>query len=126
MYDNGNSFDYTTCPVYRGEERRRFPRVRKELRVKYMYGDEYNIHSTVNVSQCGALIKSKSPIPVNSRVIIRIELPTSVESIVIISRVVRVEPGESRDFYYIALDFSIMNAGDNRKLAELITSIMKS
>jgi len=125
VVDNNKEFgkikigEYIKTPSYRGRERRRFPRFNKELKIKYEFKDEYNINPSINVSQGGILIKSKSPAPVNSYLMIRMELPTSHEDIIIISRVVRIERLE-KGIYVIALSFSGMDARDSKRLAQFL------
>ncbi len=114
---------YVKTPSYSGRERRRFPRFNKKLKIKYEFRNEYNINSSINVSQGGILIKSKSPLPVDSHIVIRLELPVDHhEDVIIVSRVARVEQVKDKNTYLIALDFSSMKAADNRKLAEFIKS----
>ncbi len=132
VVDNHNEFDkiemgkYVKTPSYSGKERRRFRRFNKKLKIKYEFRNEYNINSSINVSQGGILIKSKSPLLVDSHIVIRLELPTDHhEDIIVISRVVRVEQAMGKNTYLIALDFSSMKAADNRKLAEFIKSFKK-
>ncbi len=132
VVDNHKQFDkiemgkYVKAPSYSGKERRRFPRFNKKLKIKYEFRNEYNINSSINVSQGGILIKSKSPVPVDSHIVIRLELPVDHhEDIIVISRVVRVEQAKDKNSYLIALDFSSMSAADNRKLAEFIKAFKK-
>jgi len=117
---------YLNMPSYEGGERRRFPRVRSEIRIKYETKNEYNINSSINVSRGGVLVRSKSPAPVDSYLVIRMELPTSYDDIIVISRVVRVERVTDRNVYLIALNFSSMDARDNIRLAEFIKSVTKN
>lgn len=114
---------YITTPSYEGRERRRFPRFNKELRIKYEFRDEYNINASINLSQGGILIKSKSPVPVNSNLIVRMELPTSLEDVIIISRVVRVKRVPGEDVFLIALSFSSMDVKDSRRLGGFLKSL---
>lgn len=104
---------------YKGRERRRFQRFNKELKIKYESKDEYNMNPSINVSQGGVLIKSKSPVPVNSYLMVRMELPASLEDIIIISRVVRVRRVKD-GVYLIALNFSGMDTRDSRRLTEFL------
>jgi len=103
-------------PAYKGKERRRFPRFVKGLKVKYEFRAEYNINSSVNISQGGILIRSKSPAPVNAHIAIRIALPNSPDEIIVVSRVTRVE--KERGTYLVALDFSSISAQDSKRLAD--------
>ena len=91
--------------------------------IKYESRDEYNINSTVNISQGGVLIKSKSPISINSHLVARMTLPTSHQEVIIVSRVVRVEHIRSEDIYLIALHFSSMDIEDSRRLIRFIKSL---
>ena len=112
-------------PEYNGKERRRYPRFNLKLRVKYEFKDEVNVNSSVNISRGGILIKSKSPVPVNAHIIMRIELPTSHEDIIAISRVAWVEKSGDGDTYMVALSFSSMDSYDNRTLTAFIESLGK-
>jgi hypothetical protein len=116
---------YIRTTLYNGKERRRFQRFDRKVRVKYDVRNEYNINSSINVSEGGVLIKSRSPVPVDSHLIVRIELPNLHEDIIIISRVVRAERADG-DFYLIALNFSVMDARDRIKLAEFIKSLKEN
>jgi hypothetical protein len=110
---------------YKGKERRRFPRFKKRIKFIYESKDEYNIKPSINVSQGGALVKSKSPVPVGSHLIVRMELPNLHEDIIVISRIVRVERISDKDIYLVALSFTIMDAADSRRLAGFIKLIKK-
>jgi FtsZ-interacting cell division protein YlmF len=123
VYQETEVGSYIKTPLYEGKERRRFPRFNKKLTVKYDFKNEYNINSSINISQGGVLIKSKSPVPVNSHLIIRLKLPTSYKDIIIISKVVRVERIKDKNVYLIALNFRSMDARDSKRLAEFIRSI---
>ncbi len=126
IVNNGKEIDRTKAGRYvktllgNRRERRRFPRFGRKLKVKYEFRNEYNINSSINVSQGGILIKSKSPLPVNSHIVIRMELPNWHEDIIIISRVARVERARGRTTYLIGLDFSSMDAMDSRRLTEFL------
>lgn len=125
-FDEAEADKYVNTTLYKGRERRRFPRFDRKIRVKYDVRDEYNINSSINVSEGGVLIKSRSPVPVDSHLIVRIELPNSQEEVIIISRVVRAERMNDEDSYLIALNFSVMDAGDRIKLAEFIKSLKEN
>ena len=114
---------YVNTTLYKGKERRRFPRFDRKIRVKYDVRNEYNINSSINVSQGGVLIRSRSPVPVDSELIVKIELPNSGEDVIIMSRVVRVERTAGESSYLIALNFSVMDAEDRIRLAEFIKSL---
>jgi c-di-GMP-binding flagellar brake protein YcgR len=116
---------YIKTPVYQGRERRRYPRFSRKIKVKYEFKDEVAINPSVNISRGGILIKSKSPVPVNAHLILRIELPDSSEEVIIISRVVWVEKINDADTYLVALSFSSMNSGDNRNFLKFLESLNK-
>ena len=112
-------------PEYSGKERRRYPRFNLKVRVKYGFKDEVNVNPSVNISRGGVLIKSKSPVPVNAHIIMSIELPTSHEDIIAISRVVWVEKLNDDNTYMIALSFSSIDSYDNKTLTAFIESLGK-
>ncbi|GAF82662.1 unnamed protein product [marine sediment metagenome] len=126
IVNNGKEIDRTKAGRYvkallgNRKERRRFPRFGRKLKIKYEFRNEYNINSSINVSQGGILIKSKSPLPLDSHIAIRMELPNRHEDIIIISRVARVVRARGRATYLIGLDFSSMDAMDSRRLAEFL------
>ncbi len=122
-FDAAKIRKFIKIPAYNGRERRRAPRYRKKITVKYDYRNEYNINSTINISKCGVLIKTKSPVPVNSYIAIKMKLPGLHEDIIVISRVVRVGRVEKKGNYHVALDFGSMEASDSRKLAEFMNRI---
>jgi hypothetical protein len=124
-FDNTEVGTYIKTPLYEGRERRRFPRFSAEIRIRYEHKDEYNINSSINISQCGVLIRAKSPVPVDSHLVIRMELPTAYEDIIIVSRVVRVERPPEDDTYIVALDFSSMDSADSKKLAGFVKTLTK-
>ena len=123
MFDSPQAEDYVATPYYEGKERRRFPRYNYKVKIKYELGNEYNIHSTINISQGGVLIKSKTSIPVDSHILVRVELPGTGDDVIIIARAVRVEQLYDENVYLIALCFSIMDAKDGVKLARFISTI---
>lgn len=113
---------YIKTPLYNGRERRRFRRFIDELKIKYEFRNEYNINSSLNVSRGGILVKSKSPLPLNSHVVMRMEIPNWYDDVIIISRVVRVEERRGNN-YFIALEFNSMDAMDSKKLSEFLKSL---
>ncbi len=110
---------------YNGKERRRYPRFNLKLRVRYEFKDEVNVNPSVNVSRGGIMIKSKSPIPVNAHIALRIELPTLHEGIIVMSRVVWAEKSDNAGTYVGALSFSSMDSRDNKALTAFIESLGK-
>lgn len=116
---------YVDTPDYRGNERRRYPRLNHKLKVKYEFREELNINSSLNISRGGVLIKTKSPVPESTNIILRLELPTRHDDIIVIARVVRVEKMADSDSYLVALSFSSMDAADNKALVSFIASFTK-
>ncbi|MBU4377175.1 MAG: PilZ domain-containing protein [Candidatus Omnitrophica bacterium] len=117
--------EYIDLPGYHGQERRRYIRFNRKLKVKYEFREEFNINRSINVSRGGVLVKSKSPIPENTHIILRMELPSRHEDIIVISRVVWTEKTSDEDGYLVALSFSSMDAADNRALINFIESLPK-
>ncbi len=117
--------EYIDTPQYRGKERRRYPRFNQKLKVKYEFREELNINRSLNLSRGGILIKSKSPVPEGTHIILRMELPLRHEDIIVISRVVWTEKLSDEDSYLVALSFSSMNAADNKALVNFIESLSK-
>lgn len=126
LFHNTEVGNYIRTPSYEGRERRRYPRFNMKVRLKYEYKDEFNINSSLNISQGGVLIKSRSPVPVNTHLVIRVELPGSQEELIIITRVVRVERPADENVYFIALGFSAMDTKDSRRFVEFIDSMKKT
>ncbi|MDD5679998.1 MAG: PilZ domain-containing protein, partial [Candidatus Omnitrophica bacterium] len=116
---------YIKTPEYQGGERRRYRRFNQRMKVKYEFRDEITINQSINISRGGVLIKSKSPVPVNAHLILRIELPASHEDIMVVARVVWVEKVAGMNTYLVALSFSSMDSNDNKALACFIESIGK-
>ena len=116
---------YVKSLSYRGKERRRFKRFNEKLKIRYEFNDEYNINSSLNISQGGILLKSKSPLPVNAHIVVRIKLQSSGEDVIIISKVARVKHLEKEEAYLIAISFSTMDAGDNKRFTEFIEFFKK-
>lgn len=116
---------YVRTPEYQGRERRRYQRFTHKVKVKYEFKDEIAINPSVNISRGGVLIKSKSPVPVNAHLILRIELPAAGEEVIIISRVVWVAKISNEGTYLVALSFSSMGSSDNKNLVKFIESIGK-
>ncbi|MFH0839860.1 MAG: PilZ domain-containing protein [Candidatus Omnitrophota bacterium] len=117
--------EYVDSPDYRGQERRRYIRFNRKLKVKYEFREEFNVNRSINVSRGGVLVKSKSPIPENTHIILHIELPSRHEDIIVISRVVWTERTSDEESYLVALSFSSMDAADNRALVNFIESLPK-
>lgn len=117
-FGGGKPGERIETPSYSGQERRRYPRFDKGVKVKYEIKNEYNINPSINISRGGVLVKSKLPVPVNSYLMVRMEIPTSHEDIIIISRVARVE--RANGTYHIALNFSGMDIRDSKKLSEFL------
>ena len=116
---------YIRTPEYQGRERRRYLRFNLRLKVKYEFKDEVNVNPSINISRGGVLIKSKSPVPVNAHLILRVELPTSHEDVLVISRVVWVEKTEDGDTYLVGISFSSIDSCDNRALVKFMESLGK-
>lgn len=112
--------NYIKTPSYKGIERRRFPRFDRELKIKYEFGEEYHIDSSINISQGGILLKTKCPIPVNSHLVVRMELPTSHKEIIVISKVVWVKHLTKEDIYLVGLNFISMDTKDSKRLIEFL------
>lgn len=121
-YDGTYTSGHVDTPGYSGKERRRYPRFDLKITVKYEFKDEINVNPSVNISRGGVLIRSKSPVPVNAHIILRIGLPTSDEEVIAVSRVVRVEKNDNNNSYMIALSFSSMDQYDNKVLASFMES----
>jgi Tfp pilus assembly protein PilZ len=124
--ESADTEQFIKTPEYQGRERRRYPRFGQRLKVKYEFRDEVTVNPSVNISRGGVLIKSKSPVPVNAHIILRIELPNAREDVIVISRVVWVEKISDTDTYMIALSFSSMGSDDNKTLVRFIESIGNS
>ena len=116
---------YIRTPEYQGRERRRYLRFNLRLKVKYEFKDEVNVNPSVNISRGGVLIKSKSPVPVNAHLILRIELPASHEDVIVISRVIWVGKVDDGNTYLIGISFSSMDSYDNRMLVRFMKSLGK-
>jgi len=116
---------YIKTPEYQGRERRRYQRFNHRLKVKYEFKDEVNVNPSVNISRGGVLIKSKSPVPVNAHLILRIELPASYEDVIVISRVIWVERVDDGSTYLIGISFSSMDSYDNKTLVRFMESLGK-
>ena len=117
--------EYVDTPEYRGRERRRYMRFNQKLKVKYESREELNINRSLNLSRGGILIKSKLPVPEGTHIILRIELPLRHEDIIVVSRVVWTENLSDEDSYLVALNFSSMDAADNKALVNFIDSLSK-
>lgn len=114
---------YVKTSLYDGMERRRFPRFDKALKIKYEFRDDYHMDSSVNISEGGVLLKSKCPIPADSYLVVRMELPTTPKDIVIISKVTWEKHVIDQDAYLIGLEFISMDSRDSKRLAGFIKSL---
>ncbi len=107
-------------PRNAGIDRRRFPRFEKELKIRYEFGDEYHIDSTINISQGGLLIRSKCPIPINSHIVLRLELPDPHKDVIIVSKIAWSRHIEEGNVYLVGVSFISMDSSDRARLSEFI------
>jgi len=112
--------EYVKGPSYKGKERRKSRRFVEEVKITHESKKKYSINRSVNVSQCGILMRSKFPIEVDSHIILKLELPTSHEDVIIIARAVRVDRVEKEDIYLVALNFENIDPHDSQRLDEFI------
>ncbi|MBN1872473.1 MAG: PilZ domain-containing protein [Candidatus Omnitrophica bacterium] len=112
-----------TFESFQNRERRRYPRFNKRLKVKYELNSEYVINPSVNISLCGILMHSSSPAPVDSYLVVRLELPSSYQDLVAVAKVVRVEREMSKHAYMIAMDFYSMDISDKRRLSDYLRTL---
>lgn len=114
---------YVRSPFPCGIERRRFERFEEALTIKYEFGEDYHIESTINISQGGVLIRSKCPIPVNSHIIVRLEIPTSQKELIVVSKVAWSKHVEKDNAYLLGLSFMSMDSSDSARLSKFIDSL---
>jgi len=114
---------YIRAPQYTGIDRRRFPRFEEALKIKYEFGEDYHIDSTINISQGGLLIKSKSPVPINSHIVLRMEIPNLHKDLIVVSKIAWIKHVESADVYLLGVSFISMDFSDSARLSEFIRTL---
>ncbi|MFH1580830.1 MAG: PilZ domain-containing protein, partial [Pseudomonadota bacterium] len=104
---------------YSGTERRKHQRFGRRIKIKYECNNVQFIDMSINISQSGVLVNSKSPIPLKTDIVLRLELPTLPNDIIAISSVARVYQVE-KHIYNIAFCFINMDANDSNRLTEFV------
>ncbi len=95
--------------MYKGEERRKYRRVRAEVEVGLEHYEQEPMMLTTtgsdskNVSLGGLLVVIEKPVPVKSLVVAQFSLPGETEKMEVVARVVRCEKGEGG--YHVGLEF---------------------
>jgi len=110
--------------MYEGEERRRYKRIKTEVRVdveKYEYTPmmlSTTGAASKDVSKGGLLIRLKRKLEPGSMILARFSLPHEKSELEIVARVVRCE--ESQDFYEIGIEFLDNTPEESDKISKYV------
>ena len=108
-------------------ERRRYPRVEEYLRIEVAKGHEQIVTKTVNLSCGGTLCWLEHPLPLMTKVVVSLALPTRLvhcRGVVVRCESVRAAAERLRGQYRVALFFTELARRDHRAIAEFVLESM--
>ena len=108
-------------------ERRRYPRIEKQLRIRVAEGPDRMAAQTVNLSCGGALCEVPHRISPMTKVVVALALPERLiqcTGVVVRCETLRRTDGAGRGLYRLALFFTEVARADHRAIAEYVLDSM--
>ncbi|MDP3920310.1 MAG: PilZ domain-containing protein [Candidatus Omnitrophota bacterium] len=112
---------------YRAHNSRRFPRLQASYLVKVMRLDDFEplaVANTKDLSLGGVRFSTRAPLEEGSLVRITVLLPTELQEVSAIARVLKSRPAQGKDYSTVILQFVEMANEDQKLLKDLIFRLL--
>ncbi len=109
----------------KGMEKRRFVRVRKDARVRYRLiseGKQRDDLEAKNISGGGLMLQLNEELPIRSKLMLQVTVPSSPVPLLTMGRVVWVKRGEERGIYNTGISFYKMRGAEQKEIIDYIGS----